>query len=243
MSKNIHIAVVDDETIQLDTMISLITQAAKKVNLISNISAFSSGESFLFELEDQPDMDMVFLDIEMKQVDGLKVAKKIREKNQQMTIVFATAYTEYAVQGYDVQALDYLLKPIKVGDVVRVLKRHLDRKPFARKTITIETQGEISKIDQEEILYIEVNRRECAIHLKDKILTVNETLKELADRLSNDFIQTHRSYLINVAHINRLISKDAELSNGEQVPVSRRLIKDVQERFIAYHKETVFYND
>lgn len=243
MPNELHIAVVDDEAIQIDTMKSLIHNAAKELNILVKVEEFSSGEAFLFELEDYPTLDIVFLDIEMIQVDGLDVAKKIRETDQDLTIVFATAFAEYAVQGYDVQALDYLLKPIKVEHMVRVFKRHLDRKPSSKESLTIESRGEVSKVYLEDILYVEVNKRECDIHVNDKVLTVNDTLKELADRLNADFVQTHRSYLVNIAHMSRLLNRDVELTNGESVPVSRRLAKEVQEKFVAHYRGTVFYND
>lgn len=243
MSEDLTIAIVDDEKIQIETMKTLIEDAAEKLNLSVELIDFSSGEAFLFELEDHVAIDIVFLDIEMKKLDGLDVAKKIRETNSELTIVFATAFAEYAVQGYDVQALDYLLKPIDTEKISRVLIRHLEKMPTIKKSIMLETQGEIFKLFLEDILYIEVNRRECTFHSKDKVLTVNQTLKEVSEKLNNEFIQTHRSYLVNVKHINRLHKADIELSSGATIPISRRLAKDVQGRFIDYYKGTVFYNE
>lgn len=243
MRNSLKIALVDDETIQIDTMKFLVKQAAADLDLSTTILDFSSGEAFLFGLEDHPDLDMVFLDIEMNETDGLEVAKTIRQTDKELPIVFATAFGEYAVQGYDVQAMDYLLKPIESDKIKRVLKRHLDRQPTVRETVTIESQGEIIKLSLDDILYVEVNRRECDIHLNDEIITLNRTLKEIADELNDDFVQTHRSYLVNVMHMNRLLKTDIELSNKAVVPVSRRLAKTVQERFVLHNKGAVFYND
>lgn len=243
MIKPIQIAIVDDEAIQADTMTSLISQAAEDIKQTVQITAFSSGEAFLFEVEDYPDLDMVFLDIEMKQVDGLEVAKKIRELDLEMTIVFATAFAEYAVQGYEVQAMDYLLKPIEVDKIARVLQRHLDKHPSIKETITLDTTEGVFKTVMDDIVYVEVNKRECEIHLVHQTVTVNRTLRELSDELNEDFAQTHRSYLVNVKHINRLLKADAELSNGDTVPVSRRLAKEIQTKFVEYNKRAVFYND
>lgn len=243
MADHIKIAIVDDEDIQVDTMTSLIKEAAARLRLSVSLIDFSSGEAFLFALEDHPDLDMVFLDIEMNQTDGLEVAKKIRQTDKDLTIVFATAFAEYAVQGYDVQALDYLLKPIELDKVKRVLKRHLDRQPAVVEKVTLESQGEVIKLALDDILYVEVNRRECEIHTLNGPVTVSRTLKELSEELSDDFIQTHRSYLVNVSHMNRLLKTDIELSNGAVVPISRRLVKQVQERFVTHNKGVVFYDD
>lgn len=243
MADHIKIAIVDDEDIQVDTMTSLIKETAARLSLSVSLIDFSSGEAFLFALEDHPDLDMVFLDIEMNETDGLEVAKKIRQTDKDLTIVFATAFAEYAVQGYDVQALDYLLKPIELDKVKRVLKRHLDRQPAVVEKVTLESQGEVIKLALDDILYVEVNRRECEIHTLNGPVTVSRTLKELSEELSDDFIQTHRSYLVNVSHMNRLLKTDIELSNGTVVPVSRRLVKQVQEQFVMHNKGAVFYDD
>lgn len=243
MSKELHIAIVDDENIQLDAMKSLINQTIREMGLHAKVSSYSSGEAFLFELEDNKGLDIVFLDIEMKQINGLEVAKKIREIDHEVTLVFATAFAEYAVQGYEVQALDYLLKPIERDKIKQVIQRHLDKKPLVKETLTLEAEGEMHKLLLDDILYIEVIKRECEIHLNNQVITVTRPLKELEDKLNADFIQTHRSYLVNVAHIHRLLKTDVELSNGQTVPVSRRLAKTVQEKFIAFNKGAVFYND
>lgn len=243
MSVDLRIAVVDDEAIQIESMKSLILQAAEEMSIRVKIDSFSSGEQFLFELEEYSDLDMVFLDIEMNQIDGLEAAKKIREVDKVLTIVFATAFVEYAVQGYDVQALDYLLKPIEVEKVKRVLNRHFDKKPLVQESITIEAGGEVVSVLLDEIFYIEANQRQCEIHTQEKILTIHKSLKELTKKLNEDFIQTHRSYLVNVKAINRLLKTDAQLKNRETIPVSRRMAKDVQEKFITHHKRSVFYDE
>lgn len=244
MSTPIQIAIVDDEEIQLNTMKSLITQASAELGLFVELICFSSGEAFLFELEEHPDLDIVFLDIEMDRLTGLDVAQKIRETNQEITLIFATAFAEYAIEGYSVQALDYLLKPMDAGQIMRVFEKHLKRKPEIQRSFTIEsTDGELIKMDEEEIVYIEADRRECEIHLADKVVSTRTTLKELSDELSGAFISTHRSYLVNLSHIERLLKTDVELTDGSVVPVSRRLAKDVQARFVQHHKGSVFYEE
>lgn len=241
--KTIHVAVVDDEAIQIETMTRLIQQAEKEKQLSIEIHSFSSGEEWLFELEDHKEVEMIFLDIEMKQVDGLEVAKKIREKDSQMTIVFVTGFAEYAVQGYEVEALDYLLKPIELEKIVQVFERHLTKKPEKSDWITLETDQGILKLALDEIIYIEANKRQCEIHLTDEIVTVNKRLKDVAEEMNEAFIQTHRSYVVNVKHINRLMKTDVECSNKDRVPVSRRLAKEVQEKFVDFHKGSVFYDE
>ena len=97
--RSIHIAIVDDETIQLNYMNQLVNQVAKKMEMSAKISLYESGEAFLFALDNQPKWDLVFLDIQMKGLDGMTVAQVIRQKAPQLHVVFATAYAEYAIHG------------------------------------------------------------------------------------------------------------------------------------------------
>lgn len=241
MREQIKVAVIDDEEIQRETMKSLLKNVEQEINSQLLVVAFSSGEEFLFEQPDHEDIDILFLDIEMNHVDGLTLAKKIREKDSEVTIVFVTGFAEYAVQGYEVQALDYLLKPIEVTKLKKVIERHIEKKPVVQKTMMLETLDGIMKVALDDIIYIEANKRQCEVHKVGGSLTINKKMKEMNDELNEAFIQTHRSYLVNAKHINRLLKTDVECSNGDSVPVSRRLAKEVQEKFIRYHKGTVFY--
>jgi DNA-binding LytR/AlgR family response regulator len=243
MREKVKVAVIDDEEIQRETMKSLLENVAQMLNSQISVVEFSSGEEFLFEILDHVDIDILFLDIEMNQVDGLEVAKHVRKVDKDMTIVFVTGFAEYAVEGYEVQALDYLLKPIQLEKIIRVFERHLSKIPIVQQSIMLETPEGITKVALDNIVYIEANKRQCEIHLEDNSLTVNKRLKEISNEVNEDFIQTHRSYLVNARHMNRLLKTDVECSNGDIVPVSRRLAKEVQEKFIGYHKGSVFYED
>ena len=108
--KLIKVAIVDDDSLQLNLLNNMITIAGDKIGYSIQSTLFESGEAFLFALEDLPDLNIVFLDIQMKDINGMEVARKIRENNQELTLVFITAFVEYALDGYSVNALDYILK-------------------------------------------------------------------------------------------------------------------------------------
>ena len=129
MKQAIEIVLVDDEQLQLDYMEKLIRQAAESLKIEINMSQYLSGEAFLFALEDNPTWNLAFLDIEMAELNGMEVARIVRENAPQLELVFATAYAEYAIEGYEVQALDYLLKPINLEKITRVLTRYLEEQP------------------------------------------------------------------------------------------------------------------
>lgn len=244
MSRIINIVLVDDEQIQLDFMYTLIKQMAEKQNTLVQIDQYKNGESFLFALDDHPNWDLAFLDIEMEELSGMDVAHVIRKKAPHMSVAFATAYAEYAVDGYKVQALDYLLKPIKEADIERVLNRYLNLKPQQEKVLILETDNELQRISMNDIIFIEARGREVMITLENDILKIKKSLIEMTGLLDeNQFIKTHRSYLVNLQHVTQLLKTDVELDNGELIPISRRLAKDVQTSFINFYKETVFYDE
>ncbi len=239
----IEIAIVDDEQLQLSHMRKLIEQSAAELKLEIFIHEYLSGEAFLFALEDHPAWQLAFLDIEMKGINGMQVARIIREKAPQLALVFATAYVEYAIEGYQVQALDYLLKPIHSEKVTQVLQRYAAKQPETAEYVIIEVNGESQRIDLKEIIYVEANKKEITIYLTTKAITLTMTLTDFAQLVDERFTFTHRSYLVHLAHISKLLKQDVQLSNGEKIPLSRRRAKEVQAAFIQFYKGQVFYDE
>lgn len=243
MAKKIEIVLVDDEQLQLDYMEDLLGQAVKQLDIEVELHQYLSGEAFLFALADHPTWDLAFLDVEMEALNGMEVARIVREKAPQLSLVFATAYAEYAIEGYEVQALDYLLKPINVEKIVRVLKRFLEKQPEDAAYTIVESDGESIRLNLEDILYVEASKREVIIYLSDNILNINMSLSDFIELVDERFVLTHRSYLVNLEHISRLLRQDVELSNDEKIPLSRRRTKEVQTAFIAYYRGSVFYDE
>lgn len=243
MSKQIEIVLVDDEQLQLDYMEKLVKQAADGLEIEVEIYQYLSGESFLFALEDHPTWQLAFLDIEMEQLNGMEVARKIREKAPQLELVFATAYAEYAIEGYQVQALDYLLKPITWEKVTRVLERFLVEQPEDSTYTIVDVEGEATRVNLDDIIYVEADRGEIAVVLENNNFNLRMSLSEFEKRLDDRFVSPHRSYLVNLQSVSRLLQKDVQLSNGEMIPLARRRAKDIQKAFIDFYKGQVFYDE
>lgn len=241
MKQAIEIVLVDDEQLQLDYMEKLIRQAAESLEIEINMSQYLSGEAFLFALEDNPTWNLAFLDIEMAELNGMEVARIVREKAPQLELVFATAYAEYAIEGYEVQALDYLLKPINLEKITRVLTRYLEEQPEEAAYIIVDIDGLSSRLNLDDMIYAEANSGEVIVVLENQTLNIKMSLADFEKKLDERFVSTHRSYLVNLQFISRLLKKDVALSNGTTIPLSRRRAKDVQSSFIAYYKGPVFY--
>lgn len=243
MTQRIEIVLVDDEQLQLDYMQKLVQQAAASLAIQIEVHQFLSGEAFLFALEDHPNWQLAFLDIEMAELNGMEVAHIVREKAPDLELVFATAYAEYAIEGYAVQALDYLLKPISLEKVTRVLTRFLEEQPTEAIYIIVEIDGQPIRINLDDLIYAEANVGEVKLVLSDQTLLLKMSLTDFEKKLDDRFVSTHRSYLVNLQYVSRLLKTDVALNNGEMVPLSRRRAKEVQAAFIAYYRGSVFYGD
>lgn len=241
--KNIHIVLVDDEQIQLTYMEHLLEQVAGELGIGLTIDSYLSGEAFLFALEDHLDWELAFLDIEMAEINGMSVAKELRKLAPQLALVFATAYAEYAVEGYEVHALDYLLKPIKSEKIKRVLERFLATRPEEAQHLILEIDGEQVRFDLNDIVFLEANKRDILIHTINESFASRMSLSEVSELIDQRFIQTHRSFYVNLQFVTHLLKEDVKLSTGEIIPLSRRQAKKTQGAFIDYYKKTVFYDD
>lgn len=235
--KKFQIAIIDDETIQGQTMTHLLNVLAKDLNLTFHLQVFESAEAFLFSLEDFDAYDLLFIDIQMKAMDGMELARKLRQKNYHMPLVFATAYAEFAINGYEVGALDYLLKPINQEKLAKVFSTYLQQAPKEESFLTIQEGTQVSKIPLSSIIFIEAQRNQVRIQTTEQELYVSKSLKTIQEMLKNQFILVHRSYLVNLEHIDALTNAEVVLSNNQRVPLSRRLAKDVQKAFINHYHQ------
>lgn len=239
--QRIQIAIVDDDILQRKLMETLLLEASKQLDLIVLTRHFDSSEAFLFALEDFPDLDLAFLDIQMQTINGMEAARKLRVHNQQLALVFVTAFAEYALEGYNVNALDYILKPISLEQIKRTLERLLTLQPHQPNFLLVESVGNHLKVNLQDILYIEAARHQTILYLNDQQLLINRNISSLKAELDESFVKCHRSYLVNLAHVNQLTKTSLIISNGDTIPISRRLDKQVQTDFVNFYKKGVFY--
>lgn len=198
----------------------------------AQIREYASSEQFLFEQADAR-TQILFLDIEMEKMDGIALAREIRKHNRQMQIIFVTGYMEYIQEGYDVEALHYLLKPVSQEKTDSVLERAVERLKTADAVLFVESSGELTRIPLHEIRYIESNRNYNIIHA-DTDYEMRGTLSELEAKLDEAFVRVGRSCLVNLHYVRRIGKTELILSTGENLPVPRGSYKKLNEAFIKY---------
>lgn len=239
----VSIVIVDDDELQQAHMRQLVNDATQQLDININLTIFPSSEALLFAMEDHPEWELVFLDIEMGGMNGMEAARQIRQHNSDIQLVFATGYAEYAVEGYGVQALDYLLKPITSSTIERVLERFLNLQVEPETYVIFNVSGDPKRVNLSEILYLEALQGQVLVHLSGDVLTLNESLSQVTRQLNDRFIPVHRSYWVNLEAVDQLLKQDVLLTNGNKIPMSRRQSKDVQQAFIEFYRGKVFYHE
>lgn len=189
----------------------------------AEVTAFESGDELLSVIESKP-FHIVFLDVYMEGLSGVETSQRLRKAGNDCAIIFTTTSPDHAMAGYEVSASDYLLKPYLQEDVFQALDYVIPRLPKAQFSLDIISDRSHLDVPIGEIVYIEVLGHECRIHMSSsQILSTNQPLKTLAESVGEDFIRCHKSYLVNVAFIQRPIEGGFLLKNGESVPIGSEL--------------------
>ncbi len=202
---------------------------------------FESAEEFMFKNEDFP-YDAVFLDIAMRQMNGMELAHAIRRKDKKLPIAFLTADKTFAIEGYEVRAVRYLLKPITAEKLESLLDELLsEREKRSEETvcITVGENGIMKRIAEEDICYVEVVGHYTHLHLAGAAaIRIKESLAAVVARFHSkeQFVKCHRSYVVNLAYVEKISRTDCTLADNTVLPVSRSAYQCLNERFITYYK-------
>ncbi len=233
----IHITICDDERSQVEYLAAIVRNWASERGLAVRVSDYASSESYLFAYEQDKSADILLLDIQMKELDGVALARKIRQDNDDVQIVFITGYADYIALGYDVSALHYLMKPISSEKLFEILDKAVARLKQTEKTLLVDTSNETVRILQSDILFIEAFAHSVEINIVGSdALVAPQSISEIEKSLGGDFIRCHRSYIVALRHIARITKTDVILDSGKAIPLSRRLYNDVNRAFIDYYK-------
>lgn len=213
----LKIAIVDDDIKEREKLSSFIEQYLKDKNLKErheiNISSFLSGDQFLNETTIN-DFSIVFLDIDMPGLNGIQTAEKIRETNQTAALIFVTNIAQYAIEGYKVHALDYVLKPLSYDDFILKFDRTLRYiKKYADKNLILSTtNSSIVNVLCSEIEYIEVLNHYLTYHTKKGNFTCRGTISEVEIQLEDySFFRISKSFLINLNYVTSFKGREIQL--------------------------------
>lgn len=231
MNQIYKIAICDDQAVDRDYLSILCRTWGKRNGDTVELFEFTSAENFLFCYEDRKDYDILLLDIEMGEMDGISMARKLRQDNDTVQIVFITGYSDYISDGYEVDALHYLMKPVKEEKLSMVLDRAAAKIARNGKMLNLNTGGELVRMPLYQIRYAEVNGNYITIYGKEKV-TVKMPLTELEKKLDHHFFRAGRSVLVNLAQIGRVTKKEIHLLDGSVIPIPRGAYESVNQAII-----------
>lgn len=214
------IAICDDNAADIQYLSTFVQKWAEQKQCQIQTDTFPSAEAFLFHYAEQKDYDILLLDIEMKKMDGVSMAKAVRRENDSVQIVFVTGYSDYIAEGYEVSALHYLMKPVHKEKLFEVLDRAVDKLKRNERVLMLELSGEMVRVPFYEIRYLDVHQNYVTVHAKQDY-TVKKTLGEFEKELDERFFRTGRSAILNLTCIQRVTKTDVYLADGSVVPLPR----------------------
>ena len=228
----LQLAVCDDERVFRSDLRKILGTELELCGIDYHISEFTSGEELIAGLE-KADCQILFLDIEMKGIDGVEAARRLRETKRQMEIVFVTSYADFVFQGYEVRALNYILKPYEPEKIAAVLHTALEALDIeAEKYYVIDQRGGSIRVPLSSVKYFSSDRRTVHAVTTEQEYTFYEKLSDLETELPDTFVRIHNRYLVHLKYLEA-VRQNTAVVDGEELPVSRSCKSGLS---IAYEK-------
>ncbi len=235
LNKNLSVAIVEDEEIHANQLTHILKSWAQKNEYNIKIRWFENENSFLQAFNQKGSFDAVFLDIYLQYGNGMDIARQVRKYDPFIPIAFITKTKEYIGQGYDVWAIQYLLKPVSYAGVEQCMERIVQMKvQNENQTFSFKSEGIMHVLNCRDILYFESRQHYIEIHTTDAQYLFRENINRLQKSLPEQFIRCSRSAIVNLFHLYqydaRTKNKTIILANGIRIPVSDSYAKTVKEK-------------
>lgn len=230
----LKLIICDDEPIICEIIQKMLDRFSNECEIALDVYTCASGEELLSMVT--PDVDILLLDIQMGNLSGMKAARKIREKNADICIIFVTTMTQYALEGYKVHAFGFLKKPLTYAqlrlqmlDAVQMLKGRIS------ESITLKSGNDTWRLNLDKLYYLEIYGHDIRAVCTDRIISCYGSLSDFEQSLiSKGFFRCHKSYLVNLRHIRQIGANQITMTDQSLVPVSKYRRKEMLEAFARY---------
>ena len=232
--KMIKIAIVEDDVNDAAVLEKFLGDYAESSGEMFNITKFANGMQFITEY--RGGYDIVFMDIEMPTLNGLDSARKLREVDSAVIIIFVTNLARYAINGYEVSALDYVLKPIKYPSFSLKIKKAVEQcKKRSAGRISIRTRNGVNSFPADSIIYVESRGHNITYHTERGDFPMYGTMKEVEGSLPEPrFFRCNSYYIVNLSFVTGCVKNEVQLANGETIAVSRARKKQMLEALQSF---------
>lgn len=230
-----NIGIVDDKEEDLDIYSELLQ---KKLKDNDEIYCFTNPDDVKTKTHE---MDVVFMDVQMPEQDGISLAKELLEDNPELVMVFLSDYDSYVWESFSVDAIYYMRKRYFEKEISQVIGQ-IERKVQKRQNeyITLREGNKVHHLNVRNIIYIEAQQKNISIKMKDEEVILKYKISMVEKNLKDyRFMKIHRSYLVNPMYIKSLLDREVILENGEHIPVSKYRTDEIKEEYLSYLKELV----
>lgn len=234
----IRIAICDDEDNIVNKIEGIVRNYQSKVHSQFEIHTFSNGIDLI---SSQFKFDLIFLDIEMPDVDGIRAAKKIREKDKNVRFVYVTSHSECALNVFAVHPFDFAVKPVDANKIHEILNEYMEyskQRDFGEK-VTLKTISETIVLNLKNVIAFEyTDNRRILVHTADKSDEIRGSITEILQTINSEhFVSPHKSLIINLREVNKIADFTIFMSNGLKIPVAQKRLKEFQTVLSLYmHK-------
>lgn len=240
----IHLAICDDDKRFLEYLAGEVEGWAQAEREACSVELYPGADAFLFAWEERKNTDILLLDIEMPGTDGIALARKLRQLGDLIGIIFVTGNPDFALEGYDLEAVSYLVKPVKRERLWAALGRARER--IADRTAIVASLfgGEVEKVYVSDICCLESDGHDCIIWKRDgRKLICKSGLQQLEQEVgdcSGSFFKPHRSYYVNLEHVERIGKKEIKMDNQMMVPIARGKWEELNRAYMEYFRRQSF---
>ena len=223
----INIAIVEDNLSDLQDLKDKLSQVAREKGWQYHFKQYSSALQFLDSY--QSESDIVFMDIELPDIDGLKASERLRKIDDSVSLVFVTRLGHLAIKGYEVDATDFIVKPVHYYRLRALMAKLVARIAKEKNDfITIRSATAVERIRRNDLVYVECERHKIVYHTEKKEIVASGTLSEVEKNLNaRVFLRCHQSFLVNLKYISGFSTDRLALLTGEMIPISRAKRREI----------------
>jgi len=229
---NFKIAVCDDDQGQTEYLTEIVKSWGISRAHICAIDTFPSAEAFLFTYSEDKNWDILLLDVEMGGINGVELAKTVRQDNTRVQMVFITGFPDFMAEGYEVSALHYLLKPVDLKKLYSVLDKAAENLSQSEKRLCVSYDRQTIFLPLSKITHIEAQKQYVVIYTEADSYKMKTTLTDTEKQLDKYFFKCQRSFIVNLSYIVRIKPDCVELKNGCEVPLSRGMAEKIGKEII-----------